>query len=104
MPIAQSEWPTAFGLRGDNPKKLPEINIDPTKIQADTLRGNLQNLPRAEELAAQIDEFNQAQLLKNLERMMPGYTRGRDIVTQNLTQLAQGRVPKDVERYLWDLS
>lgn len=83
-----------------NPDTLDLIDIDPTRVQRDTIAGNLQNLPQAEKLASQYNQFSTDQLLKALERMMPGYGALRDSVTSNIGSMVRGEIPKDVEQQL----
>jgi hypothetical protein len=59
----------AFGRKPNIPN-LPDI--DPTKVQGDTIAGNLRNLPEAQKLAAGVDAFNLGQLEKALEFWSPG--------------------------------
>lgn len=83
-----------------NPEKLDLIDIDPSQVQADTLRGNLRNLPEAERLASRVNAFNSDELLKTMEKMLPGYGALRDQVTGSLASMARGEIPKDVENQL----
>jgi hypothetical protein len=100
MPAQQSALATALGFHGDNPKKLPLIDIDPTKVQTDTIAGNLRNSPAAFDLARLANEFSSEELLKMLERMLPGYSSLRDSITGTLASEVRGEIPKDVENQL----
>lgn len=88
------------GLGGDNPDKLPLINLNPTTIQSKTIAGNLLNAPAAFDLAALVNQFSAGEIGKMLERMMPGYGTLRDSVTGAIQSQVRGEIPKDVERLL----
>ena len=87
------------GALGDNrPGKLKEINIDPTKVQGETISGNLGNLAAAQELGSKQNAFNAAELNKSQETTMPGWGALRDEITKTLTSMARGEV-SDTVRY-----
>ena len=87
------------GALGDNrPGKLKEINIDPTKVQGETISGNLGNLAAAQELGSKQNAFNASEMLKGMETTMPGYAALRDEITKTLTSMAKGEV-SDTVRY-----
>ena len=85
------------GALGDNrPGKLKEINIDPTKVQGETISGNLANLAAAQELGSKQNAFNAAELNKSQETTMPGWGALRDEITKTLTSMAKGEVSDSV--------
>lgn len=98
--IADSVLATALGLRGDNPEKLDLINIDPTKVQAETITGNLRNAAGAFQLADLANTFSTEQLLKQLEAMLPGFANMRDSITGVLGSKLKGEIPRDVQNLL----
>ena len=86
------------GLGGKKPGELDPINIDPTKIQGQTIAGNLANLAAAQELGSKQNAFNAAELNKSQETTMPGWGALRDEITKTLTSMAKGEV-SDTVRY-----
>lgn len=88
------------GLGGNNPSKLPLINIDPSKVQQNTLTGNIAAAPKAFELADLANTFSADQLNKQLEKMIPGYAGLRNQATGVIGSELRGEIPKDVERLL----
>lgn len=87
---------TALGWHGDNPEKLPLSNIDPTRIQRDTISGNIFNSQQAFQFADLANTFSAEQLLKSLEMMLPGFSRMRDQITGVLGDKLKGKIPRDV--------
>lgn len=59
--------------------------IDPTQVQADTIRGNVQNTPEIEALLRRANSFTQGQNLSLLNQAIPGYSQ----IAQNLSNQAQ---------------
>lgn len=96
----ESVLATALGLRGDNPKKLPLININPTQVQQRTIEGNLANAQGAFDLANLANDFSTDQLLEQLEAMLPGFANMRDRITGVLDSKLRGEVPRDVQNLL----
>lgn len=96
----QSALATALGFHGDPPERLPLINLDPTKIQGETISGNIANSGKAFELADIANTFSSDQILKMLEKMLPGYSGLRDKGTETIASFLRGEIPKDVERLL----
>lgn len=87
-----------WGLGGyaDKPTVPPYTAVDPTKVQADTIAGNLQNLPGAEDLAARTNAFNLGQLRQMLEKAVPGYASMTAQQSNILQQQLRGEIPTDV--------
>lgn len=98
--MAESVLATALGLRGSNPEKLDLINLDPTKIQSETIAGNLAAAPGAFQLADLANTFSTEQLLKSLETMLPGFGAMRDRITGVIDDKLKGRIPRDVQNLL----
>lgn len=98
--MSESVLATALGLRGDNPKKLPLINIDPSQVQQETIAGNLASAPGAFQLADLANTFSTEQLLKQLETMLPGFAGMRDRITGVIGSKLKGEVPRDVQNLL----
>lgn len=59
--------------------------VDPSQIQADTIRGNVQNTPEIEALLRRANSFTQGQNLSLLNQAIPGYDR----IAQNLSNQTQ---------------
>lgn len=85
---------------GDKPDAPPPINIDPTGVQRETVRGNIANFGDISTLASQYNQFSADQLAATLERMMPGYGALQKQGTETISSYLRGEVPKDVERML----
>ena len=98
--MADSVLATALGLRGSNPKKLDLINIDPSKVQTETIAGNLAAAPGAFQLADLANTFSTEQLLKQLEMMLPGFGQMRDQITGVIGSKLKGEIPRDVRNLL----
>jgi len=98
MPV--SSLATILGWHGDNPKKLPPINIDPTKVEQQTIAGNIQNAPAAMQFADMANTFSTDELLKQLETLLPGFANMRDKITSVLGSKLRGEIPTDVQNLL----
>jgi hypothetical protein len=86
-----------LGLGQKNPQKIPEIHIDPTKVQAQAISGNIANAPAAFDLASMANRFSADELNKSLERMLPGYSALRDKGTETISSFMRGEIPQDVQ-------
>lgn len=91
---------TALGLRGDNPDRLPLIDINPDHVQRDTIRGNISAASGAFDLAAMSNQFSSEQMLAMLERMLPGYGGLQAQNSANIASQLRGEIPDDVRRLL----
>ncbi len=58
--------------------------VDPTKVQSDSIRGNVQNTPEIEALLRRANSFNQTQNISLLNQAIPGY----DQIAKNLSNQA----------------
>ncbi len=67
--------------------------IDPTQNQKDTVTGNLQTLPGAEQLATNVNTFN----LKELERMFGLSQETLKKIGANIGAMARGEIDQDVQ-------
>ena len=90
-----------FSFAGNVMKKkvtVPIFNeVNAQAQQEKAIEGNLSALPEASRLASGVNEFNQAELLKQLRNAIPNYDqlqqRGSDIVTE----FSAPGVPKDIQ-------
>lgn len=89
-----------LGLGGGRPRKLPLVNLDPSRIQSQTIQGNIRAEQGAFDLASMANKFSAEELNKELERMLPGYGALRDSATGVIGSELRGEIPKDVERLL----
>lgn len=87
----------ALGAYGDKPV-IPDLpQIDPTQVGAETIAGNLANLPQAQALAAAVNKGNAAQLRALLNR------GGQlDLAESIVGSQLRGELPADVQRSLQD--
>lgn len=93
MAVAGALIGGAIGAFGTKPKipKLPEI--DPSKVQTQTVEGNIAAMPKLQELGARVNQFNQQQLAKALEFSLPGgLAAAQGIISSQL----RGEIPADV--------
>jgi hypothetical protein len=87
-------------LVGSKPQvpDLPSLNL--TTEQQKALASNLQQLPTAEKIAANVDLFNQQQIDQMLEHVIPNYRAITGQISQNIASLTAGEVPTDVSEAL----
>lgn len=74
--------------------KLPPLDFN--QIQADTLSGNLGNLPTMEELASKTNQFNQSEWLKQMNLAFPNFDELKNSVSSNILSMSKGQIPTDV--------
>lgn len=98
--IFQSAVGSLFGIAGNLLKKkvkAPEfIPVDVQKEQAKAISGNQANLPAAQDLASNVNQFNQAQLLDALKKAIPNLEQINTQAGQNISDQLAGRLPADV--------
>jgi len=70
--------------------------IDATKVARESIDGLQQNLPFAEQLADDVNQFNQEQLDSALARIIPGYSGMQTQRAANSAALLRGELPPDV--------
>jgi len=70
--------------------------LDTTKTATEAINGIFQNLPGAEGIASQTNQFNQDQLDSILESIVPGYKAGQSQRAKNSEALLRGELPADV--------
>lgn len=89
------------GLLFDEKPKVPDFYpIDPQSEQRTAISGNLAALPDLQELASKVNAFTSDELLKQLNKLYPGYS---DLVQRQLgktKELLSGEIPADVLRQL----
>lgn len=61
-----------------------------------TIAANQKQLPQAEQLSAQVDKFNQAELDRMLGKALPGYKVGVQQAQNNTLSMLRGEIPADV--------
>jgi hypothetical protein len=71
--------------------------IDTKKTAADALNNLASNLPAAEQLAGDVNQFNQDQIDLILEQIVPGYKASQAKRSKNSAALLAGELPPDVE-------
>ena len=89
-----------MGLLGSFLSSKPSIPkftpIDPSKVQSDTVAGNVAVLPEAEKLASSVNSFNQAELDKLYESALPFYSQIKQKVGENILSDVSGNIPQSV--------
>lgn len=92
----------AAGIYGSKPEVPTFSLLDPSQVQKKTVQGNIDVLPKAEELATSVNAFNQAQVDKLLSAVLPGY---KGLFARGMTsagQLMSGQLPSDVTSAVLD--
>jgi hypothetical protein len=77
---------------------LPQLQLSAEQQKA--LTANLQALPRAQQIATQVDLFNQQQIDQMLENVIPNYKAITGQVSQNIAALTAGQIPTDVSQQI----
>lgn len=75
---------------------LSTLNLSTEQQKA--LTANLQALPGSEQIASQVDLFNQQQINQILESVIPNYQAITGQVSSNIQSLTQGQIPTDVSQ------
>lgn len=98
MAIAGALIGDAIGAFGSKPK-IPSLpQIDPTKVQQQSVEGNLANFGNAAALGAQVNEWNSAQSIASLKRALDFVAPGMLNQAQNITSAQlRGELPADIE-------
>jgi hypothetical protein len=97
MAVAGALFGKAIGAFGRKPN-IPELpQIDPSRVQSETIAANQAALPAAQQFASSVNEFNTQQQLgmlsKALEFISPGgLNKSREIIGSQL----RGEIPDDV--------
>lgn len=71
-------------------------HIDANQVQRDTITGNTSALPQIENLAQLVNLFSQDEWDKALERAMPGYQGQKSVISKNILDLSEGKIPTDI--------
>lgn len=85
-------------LTGRKPN-VPDLPaIDPNRVQAEAIAANQQALPAAQQLGTGINEFNTAQRLAQLTKMLnfAGGPGALSSIQQNIGSRVRGEIPTDV--------
>ena len=64
--------------------------------QSEAIASNLSNLPGAEDLAGQVTQFNQDQITKMLEAVIPGWSGISGTASSTIKSMLEGKIPSDV--------
>jgi hypothetical protein len=75
--------------------QLPQLNLQAEAGKA--IAGNLANLPAAETLIGQTNQFNRDQITQMLQATIPGYSNIASTASGNIESMLQGNIPKDVQ-------
>lgn len=90
------------GLKGSKPVVPDWTPVDPTAEQTAAIKGNQQNLPGAENLASNLNTFNQQQILGMLKNSIPGFDNILGQTSKTLQSQLRGEIPTDVSRAVSD--
>lgn len=82
-------------LLGSKPRVPTAPSVDPDQVQLDTIAGNLAALPQAQNLAGQVNTFNQGQLQQMYAAALPGYENIRSQVGKNILAQVRGELGDD---------
>lgn len=86
----------AAGL-GPKKPKVPEAPVlDAQAAQKQAISGNLEALPKAQELASNVNLFNQQELEKMLSKAIPNYGELKTSASANILSMLKGELPSDV--------
>lgn len=102
MGIAQHVVGTGMGIAGalmssGSKPEIPAVTrIDTTESAKKTIGGNQQNLNEAQNLASDVNLFNQSQLQQMLASAIPGYESIVSTMSGNLQSQLRGELPPDV--------
>lgn len=72
--------------------------VDQQLEQLLATKGNIAALPKLQQLASRVNEISSTELLKQFERMLPGYSGLRDKGTGLIESQLRGEIPDDVAR------
>lgn len=83
-------------LLGTKPVVPTLPGLDLSTEQQKALQANIKAIPGAEQIASQVDLFNQQQIDKMLENVIPNYKSITGSISQNIAALSAGQIPTDV--------
>lgn len=86
----------ALGAFGDKPKVPPFVPVNPSEEQLKAIKGNLAALPGAQDLAGQVNTFNQSELERMLALSLPGFANIKGRIGENIGSMVSGEIPTDV--------
>lgn len=89
-----SFFESIFGSKAKVPVLPP---IDFNQEQKNTVTGNQNALPAAQQLGREVNTFNQAELDRLYEQAAPGYDRIKNQLSENFLSLAKGEIPTDIQ-------
>lgn len=88
------------GLLTKVPKAPPFHPVDFGKIESQAATDYANLLPQLQPLAEKFNQLSGDELNKALERQLPGYKNLVNKTTGNITSLASGEIPQDVQTFL----
>lgn len=75
---------------------LPQLDLGTEQQKA--LAANVAAIPQAEQIATQVDLFNQQQIDQMLTNVIPNYAAIKGNISQNIASLTAGQIPTDVSQ------
>lgn len=96
MALVGSAIKMALGGYGDKPEIPNYVPTDITEQQRKALRGNVENLPFGEDLAAKTNQFNEDEILKIFRQLNPSFDQTQANTQHNLLDMSRGILPQDV--------
>ena len=72
------------------------VQIDPAQEQKKAISGNLESMPKLEELGSKVNTFNQQQIEHMLSSSIPMYDRMKGEISGNIDSMLRGEIPTDV--------
>lgn len=88
------------GLTGSKPVVPEAAHIDLTKTLSDVNTANISSVPQVAQFASQVNQLSSEELMKQLERLVPGY---QDLLKSGMSTISsqlRGEIPLDVQRQI----
>lgn len=86
----------------ENEPGVPGFNkINPQGEQNKAIEGNLSALPKAQDLAGKVNEFNQAEMLKQIRNVLPNFDSLIGTNAANIGSQLKGEIPDDVAQNIY---
>lgn len=86
----------ALGLLGKKPTVPPAPNVDIGTSQGKAIRSDLASMPDLATLTSKVNELSIDELMKNMEKFMPGYGKLLSQGTSDIASQLRGELPADV--------
>lgn len=84
---------TIGGLIAGKPDMPSLEKLQLSKEQQQAIDANLKSLPKLEEMASGVNQFNYEQLTSMLEKSLPRYQALKDLTTGKIEQMVKGELP-----------